>query len=135
MKSTRTALTVLFPKARAELLRSLFASPVKQRYVRELRAMTGLALSTVQHELRKLKAINAVTSWSNGYHRFYRVNLGHPLVSHLARVVEISARLRVDRSALKKPRTRLKRKRLKQMERRPLRSGPASWEIFQPKRN
>ena len=57
MKSELAVLDILFPRVRAELLRLLFAAPQKQRYVRELMRMSGLALSTVQDELRKLSAI------------------------------------------------------------------------------
>ena len=70
LKSERTALDVLFPEVRAKLLRSLFTTPLKERYVRELKNMSGLALHTVQDELRKLSAVGLLSSWSNGYHRF-----------------------------------------------------------------
>jgi predicted transcriptional regulator len=93
MKSERAILDVLFPNVRAALLRLLFVAPQKQRYVRELMNLSGLALCTVQDELRKLTAIGVLTSWSNGYHRFYRANRNHPLFLELLRVVQISARL------------------------------------------
>ena len=81
----------------------LFITPKKQRYVRELMTMSGLALRTVQDELRKLSAIGLVTSWSNGYQRFYRANRDHPLFSELLRIVELSAQLpRTNHSALRR---------------------------------
>ena len=86
-------LDVLFPKVRAEILRALFRNSNDRRYVRELVRETGLALSTVQDELRKLNGIGIVTSYSNGYHRFYAPNGGHPLCHELRRIVEISDRL------------------------------------------
>ena len=86
-------LDLLFPKVRAEMLRLLFFEPKKQRYVRELTAMSGLALRTVQEELATLTALGVLTSWSNGYHRFYRANRDHPLFSHLLAIVLTSARL------------------------------------------
>jgi predicted transcriptional regulator len=93
MKMKLPALDLLFPKVRAEMLRLLFFEPTKQRYVRELMAMSGLALRTVQEELATLSALGVVTSWSNGYHRFYRANRDHPLFSPLLAIVHESARL------------------------------------------
>ena len=71
MKPARDTLDVLFPKVRAEMFRLFFAAPKTQLYVRELACMSGLALRTVQEELAKLSALGLITSWSNGYHRFY----------------------------------------------------------------
>ena len=50
MKAPPEVLDILFPKVRAEALRLLFSDPTQQRYVRELMAMSGLALRTVQEE-------------------------------------------------------------------------------------
>jgi predicted transcriptional regulator len=69
MKKQHTVLEVLFPQVRAEILRLLFTPPQKQRYVRELARMSGLTLSTVQEELRRLSALKLVKSWSNRFHR------------------------------------------------------------------
>ena len=55
--------------------------------------MSGLALRTVQEELANLMAAGLLTSWSNGYHRFYQANREHELYSFLRRVVQASARL------------------------------------------
>ena len=93
MKATPPILHILFPRVRAEILRLLFADPARQRYVRELVAMSGLALGTVQEELANLTAAGLITSWSNGYHRFYRANRDHPLFSALLRIVRMSAQL------------------------------------------
>src|SRR5438045_7408962 len=89
-KSECTVLDVLFPEVRAKLLRLLFTSTGNQRYVRELANMSGLALHTVQDELRKLGAIGLVVGWSNGYHRFYRANRDHPLYHQLLGIVQLS---------------------------------------------
>lgn len=93
MKTSPALLEVLFPKVRAEILRLLFSEPARQRYVRELVAMSGLALRTVQEELANLTAAGLITSWSNGYHRFYRANRDHPLFSALFRIVRLSGQL------------------------------------------
>src|SRR6059058_134880 len=91
--SQRTILDVLFPKVRAKLLQVLFTAPVKQRYVRELALMSRLDLHTVHDELRRLSAVGLLTSWSNGYHRFYQPNREHPLYLELCHVVELSGKL------------------------------------------
>ena len=107
MKAPPTVLDILFPKVRAEILRLLFSDPARQRYVRELMAMSGLALRTVQEELAKLSAAGLVTSWSNGYHRFYRANADHSLFSHLMSIVRKSARLpRVKKASPRRRRVR-----------------------------
>jgi DNA-binding transcriptional ArsR family regulator len=93
MKPAPALLDILFPKVRAEILRLLFSDPGRQRYVRELMAMSGLALRTVQEELANLSAAGLITSWSNGYHRFYRANQEHELFSHLLNIVQASGRL------------------------------------------
>jgi predicted transcriptional regulator len=108
MKTPPALLDILFPKVRSEILRLLFFEPARQRYVRELMALSGLALRTVQEELANLTAAGLITSWSNGYHRFYRANRDHPLFSALLRIVQMSAQL----PRVKKPprRRRLTRK-------------------------
>lgn len=93
MKTSPAPLDILFPRVRAEILRLLFADPAQQRYVRELMAMSGLALRTVQEELANLSAAGLITSWSNGYHRFYRANREHEIFSHLLHIVQASGRL------------------------------------------
>jgi hypothetical protein len=109
MRVKLSALDLLFPKVRAEILRILFSEPKKQRYVRELTAMSRLALRTVQEELATLAALGVVTSWSNGYHRFYRANRDHPLFSHLLAIVIASERLPKSPAPAHRQRRRRKR--------------------------
>ncbi len=93
MKHEVPVLNVLFPKVRAAMLRLFFCTPPKQHYVRELMNLSGLALCTVQDELRKLSAVGLLTSWSNGYQRYYKANRAHPLFADLLRIVHRSRRL------------------------------------------
>src|SRR6266850_1467611 len=93
MKAPASVFEILFPRVRAEISLLLFSDPARQRYVRELMTMSGLALRAVQEDLAKLSAAGLITSWSNGYHRFYGANRDHPLFSHLLRIVQGSARL------------------------------------------
>jgi hypothetical protein len=131
-RAERAVLEILFPQVRAELLRALFGVPRQQRYVRELMAITGLAMHTVQDELRKLSAMRLVVSWSNGYHRFYRAHRGHVLFPHLREIVRLSERLpktkhSVLRRAVGQPR-RTKRGRLRRAAMGP--SRPPGWGLF-----
>src|ERR1700758_209611 len=97
MSSKKTVLDVLFPRVRAELLRLLFSEPPQHRYVRELMVLSGLALHTVQDELRKLHAAGLLVTWSNGYYRFYGANRHHPLFDPLVRIVQSKIKLALPR--------------------------------------
>src|SRR5437667_10705163 len=90
MTKQRSVLQVLFPPARAQILRLLFTPPQKERYVRELMGMSGLTLCAIQDELRKLRALQLVLSRSNRYHRFYRANRAHPIFLDLLTIVYTS---------------------------------------------
>jgi predicted transcriptional regulator len=132
-RSERAVLDVLFPEVRAKLLRSFFASPPKQRYVRELVNASGLTLHTVQDELRKLSTVGLLTSWSNGYHRFYRANRDHPMYPKLVAIVQLSETLpRAKSSAVARPRARYTPKTQIRRKSRSLPSDrPASWHLFE----
>jgi hypothetical protein len=93
MKKHYPALQVLFAPGLAEILRALFSQPQKQQYVRELAGATGLSLSTVQHALRKLTALQLVTSWSNRYHKFYQANRDHALFRDLVHIVQTTEQI------------------------------------------
>ncbi len=131
-KSKQPVLNVLFPEVRAQMLRLLFHPPQNQRYVRELMNMSGLALHTVQDELRKLSAVGILTSWSNGYHRFYRANRRHSLFKHLFYIVQISAHLpETKRSVLRRRRSRFGRKKRTTRRTPPFANDrPPQWGLF-----
>jgi DNA-binding transcriptional ArsR family regulator len=87
-----TLLQALFPPARAEILRRLFSSPQKERYVRELIGMSGLRLCAIQDELRKLSALQLITSRYHRRHRFYRANREHAAFRVLVHLIETNER-------------------------------------------
>jgi hypothetical protein len=132
LKSERTVLDVLFPEVRAKLLHLFFTTPPKQHYVRELMNMSGLALHTVQDELRKLTAVGLLISSSNGYHRFYRANRDHAMYPQLLRIVQLSETLpRTRPSALHCPRGRRAPKGQSRRKPRPLPvDRPVNWNLF-----
>jgi predicted transcriptional regulator len=126
-------LEVLFPAVRAEILRLLFSLPLKQRYVRELARMSGLALCTIQDELRKLSAADIVTSSSNRYRRFFQANIDHPLFPELSRMVQLSARLpTMKHSALHRPTSFRSRKKPPTRRLKKIPSPRAiNWHLFE----
>jgi predicted transcriptional regulator len=92
LKSHRLPLEVLFPRVRAKLFELLFGATARERYVRELALRSHLALHTIQDELRKLSALELVTSRSKGSHRYYHANRQHPLYPAIAQMVALSGR-------------------------------------------
>ena len=136
MSSKKTVLDVLFPRVRAEVLRLLFAEPQQHRYVRELMNMSGLALHTIQDELRKLNALGLIVTWSNGYHRFYRANRDHPLFESLLHIVRGSVNLpSPQQKLLRQPRRRRPAKRRTGQQAMPLpKDWPGKWNLFSSRR-
>ena len=136
MTPRRTIIEVLFPKVRAEVLRLLFTPPAKKRYVRELQGLSGLALSTVQDELRKLAVLGVIVSWRDRRHRFYAPNRNHPLFSDLLHIVQVSERLPdVKHVHLQRPRygSRRKGKRRRKFAHLPVILEP-QWHLFSNRR-
>jgi predicted transcriptional regulator len=130
MKRQQTFLEVLFPKARAEILRLLFGSKRRPRYVREIMGDSSLALRTIQDELKKLSVTGLIVSHSNGYHRFFAANSAHPLFREITRIAEMSERLPHAKSSelIRASRIRARRKRSKGSTMRPIRQP--HWGIF-----
>jgi hypothetical protein len=121
MRSQKTFLEVLFPKARAEIFRLLFGSKRRPRYIRQLMGDSGLALRTIQDELKRLNAIGVVTSHSDGFHRFFAANTAHPLFREITRIAEMSERLPSARHSelFRRSRARKRRKRSRGPRMRP----------------
>jgi len=127
--SKHTLLNVLFPRARAEIFRLLFGSKKRPRYVREIMGDSGLALRTIQDELKRLSAIGIISNHSDGFHRFFAANTAHPLFHDLTRIAEMSERLpaTVRSDWFRASRVKKKKRRI----RRPaIRNRPPSWGIF-----
>ena len=112
MPPKQTLLEVLFPKTRAEILRLLFGSKKRPRYIRELMGDSGLALRSIQDELQRLNAIELIVSHSDGFRRFFAANTAHPLFREITRISEMSERLpRAKCSEFVRPSRSRKRKR------------------------
>jgi predicted transcriptional regulator len=139
MKGSVPVLDVLFPTVRATMLRLLFCSPPRQRYVRELMSLSGLALCTVQDELRKMSVLGLVTSWSNGYRRYYKADQGHPLFAPLLRIVQTSEDLPAAKHVVlhRKKSARVPKKWQQRRVTRLAADRPPKWGVFshQTRRN
>ena len=127
MNSKKTVADVLFPRVRTELLRLLLLEPQQHRYVRELMGLSGLALHTVQDELRKLHGAGLLVTWSNGYHRFYRANRDHPLFEPLLRIVQSNIKLPLPRGM--KSSHGVRRRSSQKLLKRPPRPMPKDWPV------
>lgn len=77
------ALTDLFPKAKAEIFRLLFAQGTPEIYLRDLARMAELSPATLQKELTALAAKELVLSRRDGNRLYYRANPAHPLYPEL----------------------------------------------------
>lgn len=93
-KPSMSLLHLLFPQARAEVLRLLFADPQREVHVRDLERQSGLNVKTIQAELAKLSQADLVTSERDGNRRYYRANASHPLFPDLRQLVLKTAGLR-----------------------------------------
>ena len=78
-----TAIEVIFPKVRAEILRLLFADPSREYHLRELTRHARLALRTIQQEVTKLGRADLLVARRDGNRLYYRANTAHPIFSDL----------------------------------------------------
>ena len=78
-----SALEVIFPKVRGEIMRLLFSDPAKEFHLRELSRLSSLALGTIQQEVSKLTRADLLVARRDGNRLYYRANTGHPIFSEL----------------------------------------------------
>lgn len=82
-----TAIKVIFPKVRAEILRLLFSDPARELHLRDLSRHAGLALRTIQQEVAKLARADLLVARRDGNRLYYRANTAHPIFSDLHGIV------------------------------------------------
>jgi len=85
------ALSDLFPKARAEILRLLFDDPAKESHLRDLARLAGLTAAALQRELANLTKGGLLISRRNGNRLYFRANTSHPLYPELHGLVTKTA--------------------------------------------
>jgi predicted nucleotidyltransferase len=81
------ALSDLFPKARAEILRLLFETGDQEIHLRDLARLAGLSPAALQKELTSLAAKEFVLTRRDGNRLYYRANSAHPLYPELRGIV------------------------------------------------
>jgi predicted nucleotidyltransferase len=77
------ALSDLFPKARAEVLRLLFETGDQEIHLRDLARLAALSPAGLQKELTSLAAKELVLTRRDGNRVYYRANTAHPLYPEL----------------------------------------------------
>lgn len=78
---------ILSSKVRAEIFRLLFGVTAQELHMRELARRSGLAIGTIQTELKKLCRLDLVTSRRDGNRLYYRAKQAHPLYSDIRNLV------------------------------------------------
>jgi predicted nucleotidyltransferase len=76
-------LTDLFPKAKAEIFRLLFAQEDQENHLRDLARLAELSPAALQKELTALTAKELVLTRRDGNRLYYRANPAHPLYPEL----------------------------------------------------
>lgn len=82
-----SALSDLFPRTRAEILRLLFETRDQEIHLRDLARLAGLSPAALQKELTTLAAKEFVLTRRDGNRLYYRANIGHPLYPELRGIV------------------------------------------------
>lgn len=92
---------IVSSRVKAEVMRLLFGLQPTELHLRELARQSGLALGTVQQELRRLTRIGVVSARRDGNRVYYRANVRHPLHPELrSLVLKTSGLVEVLRQAL-----------------------------------
>ncbi|MBC2594622.1 MULTISPECIES: nucleotidyltransferase domain-containing protein [Ruficoccus] len=77
------SLEQIFPKARAELLRLLFADSGQSLHLRDLARLSHLAVGTIQREIANMREAGLVLEKRDGNRLYFRANPEHPLYPEL----------------------------------------------------
>lgn len=99
---------ILSSKIRAEIFRLLFGIGTKELHLREISRQSGLAVGTVQQELKNLLRNDLIIARRDGNRVCYLPNTSHPLYPDIRNIVLKTAGLcDVLRSALIHPNIRI----------------------------
>jgi len=102
------------------LARNYFASfsvGARENHLRGLARESGFSLSTIQHEVKRLRAIGLVSSRTDGFHCFFQANESHPLTPVLRQLVRIGSTDRAFTNQRKRPRRRQRGRRRDPLQR------------------
>ena len=78
---------LLSSKVKAELFRLLFGLKAERLHLRELERRSGLAVATVQQELRRLSRLGLVEAQPDGNRTYYVAREDHPLYPEIRGLV------------------------------------------------
>jgi|688.fasta_scaffold38854_5 predicted nucleotidyltransferase len=78
-----SAITDLFPRTRAEILRLLFSNGNLEIHLRDLARLAGMSPAALQKELTHLTNKEFVLMRRDGNRVYYRANAAHPLFAEL----------------------------------------------------
>jgi DNA-binding transcriptional ArsR family regulator len=78
---------ILSSKIRAEIFRMLFGLNVEELHMREIERRSGLAIGTVQTELKKLLQLDLVKKRRDGNRVYFGANTEHPLFGDIQNLV------------------------------------------------
>lgn len=78
----------LFPKARAEILRLLFATPEKELHLRDIARQSNMAVGGLQKEIQRLEGMELIVSRRDGNRLYFRANEVHPIFPEIHGIVE-----------------------------------------------
>ncbi len=94
---------ILSSRGRAEIFRLLFGVSSQELHLRELERRSGLALGTIQQEIRKLEGMELIVARKDGNRVCYSANTAHPLYEDIrSLVLKTSGLVEVLREALSK---------------------------------
>jgi uncharacterized protein len=82
-----TLAELLSSRVKAQVFRLLFGLEDRELHVRELERQSGLAVSTVRQELRRLTKLGLVQARQDGNRTYYRANARHPLYPDIRNLV------------------------------------------------
>lgn len=78
---------LLSSRVKAEVFRLLFGLVGSELHVRELERRSGLSISTVRQELKRLSRLGIVLVRKDGNRTYYRANRDHPLYAEIRGLV------------------------------------------------
>jgi predicted nucleotidyltransferase len=82
---------IVSSKVRAEIFRLLFADSAIELHMRELARISGMAIGTIQTELKKLSRLGLVTARRDGNRLYFRAQQTHPLYPDIRSMVRKTA--------------------------------------------
>lgn len=78
---------ILSSRVRADILRLLFNGRQQELHIRAIERQSSVTFNSIRQELKKLSALDLITSRRDGNRLYYKANTNHPLYSVLSDLV------------------------------------------------